>query len=99
MIWSDHWMKHQLRKKEMPCWNTMFGRIIYLLLCAIGMAVCYLIVSNLTSMTGIRYCPKCECIKPDRAHHCSLCGHCVLKFDHHCPLVISCFSFAIILGG
>ncbi|KAK6053857.1 DHHC zinc finger domain protein [Cooperia oncophora] len=27
---------------------------------------------------GIRFCAKCKCIKPDRAHHCSICGQCVL---------------------
>uniref|UniRef100_A0A915NS43 Protein S-acyltransferase n=1 Tax=Meloidogyne floridensis TaxID=298350 RepID=A0A915NS43_9BILA len=27
---------------------------------------------------GIRFCLKCSCVKPDRAHHCSVCGHCVL---------------------
>ncbi|KAK6745633.1 hypothetical protein RB195_012009 [Necator americanus] len=42
---------------------------------------------------GIRYCPKCRCIKPDRAHHCSICGQCVLKFDHHCPWVNNCVNF------
>ncbi|VDM60930.1 unnamed protein product [Angiostrongylus costaricensis] len=42
---------------------------------------------------GIRYCPKCKCIKPDRAHHCSICGQCILKFDHHCPWVNNCVSF------
>jgi palmitoyltransferase len=34
---------------------------------------------------SIRYCFQCQCIKPDRAHHCSICGKCVLKYDHHCP--------------
>jgi palmitoyltransferase len=34
---------------------------------------------------SIRYCFQCRCIKPDRAHHCSLCGKCVLRYDHHCP--------------
>lgn len=42
---------------------------------------------------GIRFCPKCKCIKPDRAHHCSICGQCVLKFDHHCPWVNNCVNF------
>ncbi|KAK6047815.1 DHHC zinc finger domain protein, partial [Cooperia oncophora] len=42
---------------------------------------------------GIRFCAKCKCIKPDRAHHCSICGQCVLKFDHHCPWVNNCVNF------
>lgn len=29
-----------------------------------------------------RNCRKCGVWKPDRAHHCSSCGHCVLKMDH-----------------
>ncbi|XP_049557283.1 palmitoyltransferase ZDHHC20 isoform X8 [Orcinus orca] len=33
----------------------------------------------------IRYCERCQLIKPDRAHHCSACDMCVLKMDHHCP--------------
>uniref|UniRef100_A0A0K0CTV2 Palmitoyltransferase n=1 Tax=Angiostrongylus cantonensis TaxID=6313 RepID=A0A0K0CTV2_ANGCA len=41
----------------------------------------------------IRYCAKCKCIKPDRAHHCSICGECILKFDHHCPWVNNCVNF------
>ncbi|PAV86959.1 hypothetical protein WR25_25625 [Diploscapter pachys] len=42
---------------------------------------------------GIRYCDKCKMIKPDRAHHCSICGLCVLKFDHHCPWVNNCVNY------
>lgn len=34
-----------------------------------------------------RYCQKCRYIKPDRAHHCSMCKRCILKMDHHCPWV------------
>ncbi|XP_016374890.1 palmitoyltransferase ZDHHC3-like [Sinocyclocheilus rhinocerous] len=30
-------------------------------------------------------CPKCCSIKPDRAHHCSVCKRCIRKMDHHCP--------------
>lgn len=35
-------------------------------------------------------CPKCCSIKPDRAHHCSVCQRCVRKMDHHCPWVNNC---------
>ncbi|KAJ1929516.1 palmitoyltransferase for Vac8p [Tieghemiomyces parasiticus] len=37
-----------------------------------------------------RYCRKCDGPKPDRAHHCSVCGACVLKMDHHCPWINNC---------
>ncbi|KAH8396598.1 hypothetical protein KR215_001143 [Drosophila sulfurigaster] len=35
-------------------------------------------------------CPKCCSIKPDRAHHCSVCQRCIRKMDHHCPWVNNC---------
>ena len=40
-----------------------------------------------------RYCDKCQAIKPDRSHHCSVCGSCILKMDHHCPWVNNCVAF------
>jgi hypothetical protein len=40
-----------------------------------------------------RFCDKCKVIKPDRTHHCSVCGECVLKMDHHCPWINNCVSF------
>ncbi|KAF4551276.1 DHHC palmitoyltransferase-like protein 5 [Elsinoe fawcettii] len=44
-----------------------------------------------TKSTGRpRYCKKCQHPKPDRAHHCSTCGRCVLKMDHHCPWLATC---------
>lgn len=30
-------------------------------------------------------CNKCNLMRPKRSHHCSRCGHCVRKMDHHCP--------------
>jgi len=34
-----------------------------------------------------RFCKKCKALKPPRAHHCSVAGHCVMKMDHYCPWV------------
>ncbi|XP_055838729.1 palmitoyltransferase ZDHHC20-B isoform X1 [Episyrphus balteatus] len=50
-------------------------------------------VSNRTLHGAVRFCEKCQIIKPDRAHHCSVCGTCVLKMDHHCPWVNNCVNF------
>lgn len=41
-----------------------------------------------------RYCFICNHLKPDRCHHCRICGVCVLKMDHHCPWVNNCISYA-----
>ena len=38
----------------------------------------------------IRFCKKCNVPKPPRAHHCSICGRCVLRMDHHCPFTNCC---------
>ncbi|KAJ7305533.1 DHHC palmitoyltransferase-domain-containing protein [Mycena albidolilacea] len=37
-----------------------------------------------------RYCTRCSIVKPYRAHHCRVCGTCILKFDHHCPWIGQC---------
>ena len=34
-------------------------------------------------------CQKCCSIKPERAHHCSVCQRCIRKMDHHCPWYLS----------
>ena len=28
----------------------------------------------------VRFCRKCNLIKPDRTHHCSICDSCILRF-------------------
>lgn len=47
-----------------------------------------------TMRGSVRYCDKCRHIKPDRAHHCSVCGECVLKMDHHCPWINNCVNYS-----
>ncbi|CAJ0591413.1 unnamed protein product [Cylicocyclus nassatus] len=41
-----------------------------------------------------KYCYMCKTLKPDRSHHCSSCGKCVIKFDHHCPWINQCVNYA-----
>ncbi|KAJ8015754.1 hypothetical protein DPEC_G00029430 [Dallia pectoralis] len=43
---------------------------------------------------AIRFCDRCQVLKPDRSHHCSVCEACVLKMDHHCPWVNNCVGFS-----
>ncbi|KZS92751.1 zf-DHHC-domain-containing protein [Sistotremastrum niveocremeum HHB9708] len=33
-------------------------------------------------------CLKCGATKPERTHHCRVCKRCVLKYDHHCPVLL-----------
>jgi len=40
-----------------------------------------------------RYCLMCNVFKPERCHHCSTCGRCVLNMDHHCPWLNNCIGF------
>jgi hypothetical protein len=40
-----------------------------------------------------RYCGLCRQWKPMRTHHCSDCGHCTLKMDHHCVWINNCVGW------
>ncbi|CAI2376082.1 unnamed protein product [Moneuplotes crassus] len=40
----------------------------------------------------LNYCYICESPKPPRAHHCRVCGRCIIKMDHHCPWMNNCIG-------
>ncbi|GIX60813.1 cell cycle regulator with zn-finger domain-containing protein [Babesia caballi] len=50
-------------------------------------------VCETTKSGDRRICKWCNHYKPDRAHHCRICGRCVLKMDHHCPWVHNCIGW------
>lgn len=40
-----------------------------------------------------KFCRRCNNFKPERAHHCSMCGHCIRKMDHHCFWINNCVNY------
>uniref|UniRef100_A0AC35TSS2 Palmitoyltransferase n=1 Tax=Rhabditophanes sp. KR3021 TaxID=114890 RepID=A0AC35TSS2_9BILA len=51
-------------------------------------------IKNRMHDQAYRYCSHCTMVKPDRAHHCSICKTCNLKFDHHCPWINNCVMYS-----
>mmetsp|Transcript_42270 Transcript_42270/g.117704 ORF Transcript_42270/g.117704 Transcript_42270/m.117704 type:complete len:298 (-) Transcript_42270:59-952(-) len=41
----------------------------------------------------VTWCQKCQRERPERAHHCSSCGTCILRMDHHCPWIGGCVGW------
>lgn len=38
-------------------------------------------------------CKQCSRPRPERAHHCGICGVCIMRLDHHCPWINNCVGF------
>jgi hypothetical protein len=49
---------------------------------------------NYLSRQDYKACERCNDIwKPDRAHHCSVQKHDVIRMDHYCPITLSTIGF------
>lgn len=53
---------------------------------------CKVVVAECDQVGRLKYCYECGHIKPDRARHCSSCGKCCIKYDHHCPWINMCVT-------
>lgn len=51
------------------------------------------VYSELEDPNDLEYCFRCVQRRPRRAHHCSTCGQCCLKMDHHCPWWVNIYKY------
>mmetsp|Transcript_28313 Transcript_28313/g.39367 ORF Transcript_28313/g.39367 Transcript_28313/m.39367 type:complete len:338 (+) Transcript_28313:86-1099(+) len=52
-----------------------------------------IVVERKKKLGSHRFCSFCTLYKPDRTHHCRLCGKCTLRMDHHCPWLNNCVGY------
>lgn len=49
--------------------------------------------SQYGELVNCKRCKGKETWKPVQAHHCSKCGHCTFKMDHHCKWINNCVGY------
>jgi len=50
-------------------------------------------ITNIDMKNFLKDCQFCKKPKFIRSSHCTTCGICVLRRDHHCPWVGSCIGY------
>ena len=51
-----------------------------------------IITIDLNEETPSNFCASCRFIRPLRSKHCYDCGKCIIKYDHHCPMIGNCIG-------
>lgn len=100
---TDYYALNNKAMSKYP--NTKFFICITFYFCASMTAICHFLSmytdpgsldKNLVQKLKEKdksFCKKCQKERPLRTHHCSTCGRCVLKMDHHCPWIFNCVGF------
>lgn len=81
--WTPSTMDEDLEAETVPLASTV-GQP------GSGISLPALVGNSMPHSPKVRLCKKCSHYKPPRCHHCSVCGRCILKMDHHCVWVVNC---------